>query len=64
MLCLDFEMMEHKLETNQYKTTEEFIADVQLIFDNCRSYNPETTIYHKCATKLEKYFKEQLLDQQ
>ncbi|KAF8070598.1 hypothetical protein FPV67DRAFT_1414056 [Lyophyllum atratum] len=60
---MDFSTMEHKLETNQYPTVESFVADAQLVFDNCRSYNPETTIYHRNATKLEKFLKDHLLDQ-
>lgn len=59
---LDFNTMEHKLETNQYKTVDAFVADAQLVFDNCRSYNPENTIYSRNATKLEKFLKDQLLD--
>jgi histone acetyltransferase len=52
--------MEHKLETNQYPELEIFLSDAQLVFDNCRTYNPEGSIYAKNATKLEKYMKDQL----
>jgi histone acetyltransferase len=52
--------MEHKLEMNQYPELEIFLSDAQLVFDNCRTYNPEGSIYAKNATKLEKYMKEQL----
>ncbi|KAG5654384.1 hypothetical protein H0H81_003208 [Sphagnurus paluster] len=58
-----FHTMEHKLETNQYPTVESFLADAQLVFDNCRLYNPEPTIYHRNANKLEKYLHDHLLDQ-
>ncbi|OBZ67017.1 Histone acetyltransferase GCN5 [Grifola frondosa] len=57
---MDFGTMEHKLETNQYSSLDAFVADAQLVFDNCRIYNPEETIYYKSATKLEKFVKEQL----
>jgi len=39
---------------------DDFVADAQLVFDNCRQYNPEGSIYSRNATKLEKYFREQL----
>ena len=58
--CLDFSTMEHKLETNQYPTLDAFVDDAQLVFDNCRIYNPEETIYARNATKMEKYMREQL----
>ena len=58
--CADFSTMEHKLETNQYHDTDAFLDDAQLIYDNCRMYNPEETVYHRSATRLEKYMKEQM----
>lgn len=54
--------MEHKLETNQYSSVDAFVRDAQLVFDNSRLYNPEGSIYHKSATKLEKFLKEMLSD--
>lgn len=54
----DLTTMQHKLDTNQYPTIEAFLADAQLIFDNCRLYNPENTIYSRNATKLEAYLKD------
>lgn len=56
----DFSTMEHKLDTNQYTDTDAFLDDAQLVFDNCRSYNPEDTVYHKCAIRLERYMREQM----
>lgn len=57
----DFSLMEHKLETSQYPTLDLFVADAQLVFDNCRKYNPEGSIYPKNATKLEKFMNEELI---
>ncbi|EGN99866.1 hypothetical protein SERLA73DRAFT_180117 [Serpula lacrymans var. lacrymans S7.3] len=59
---MDFSTMEHKLETNQYSTMDAFVKDAILVFDNCRLYNPESSIYAKNATKMEKFMKEQLSD--
>ena len=56
----DFSTMEHKLDTNQYTDTDVFLDDAQLVFDNCRAYNPEDTVYHKCAVKLERYMRERM----
>ncbi|RDB25273.1 Histone acetyltransferase gcn5 [Hypsizygus marmoreus] len=58
---MDFSTMEHKLDTNQYPTIDSFLADAQLVFDNCRTYNPETSIWARNATKVEKFLKDQLL---
>ena len=37
--------MEYKLEANQYNTLEDFLRDAKYIFDNCRSYNAESSNY-------------------
>ncbi|KAG6873404.1 hypothetical protein C0995_015829 [Termitomyces sp. Mi166 len=60
---MDFSTMEHKLETNQYSSIEDFVVDAQLVFDNCKTYNPEHTIYHRNAIKVEKFWKDQLLQE-
>lgn len=52
--------MEHKLETNQYLNLDAFVDDAQLVFDNCRLYNPDGSIYARNATKMEKFMREQL----
>lgn len=57
---LDFNTMEHKLGANQYQNLDAFVDDAQLVFDNCRIYNPDGSIYARNATKMEKFMKEQL----
>lgn len=52
---MDLSTMEERLTNDMYPTPAEFVADAKLIFDNCRSYNGETTPYVKSANKLEKY---------
>ncbi|KAJ3513715.1 hypothetical protein NLJ89_g2796 [Agrocybe chaxingu] len=54
---MDFSTIQHKISTNQYKTFEIFVDDVQLVFDNCRLYNPETSIYAKNAKHMDQFFK-------
>ena len=52
--------MEQKLKTDQYENLDAFIYDGQLVFDNCRIYNQDGSIYARNATKMERYMKEQL----
>ncbi|KAF3925253.1 hypothetical protein ABW20_dc0105710 [Dactylellina cionopaga] len=52
---MDLETMENRLEADYYATPEDFIRDAKLVFNNCRSYNNETTTYFKNANKLEKF---------
>lgn len=54
----DFGTMEIKVETNQYPNLEAFLADAQLVFDNCRKYNAEGSIFWKNANKVEKVLKD------
>ncbi|KAE8249841.1 hypothetical protein A4X13_0g5056 [Tilletia indica] len=57
---MDLSTMENKLENNQYAVIEDLVVDAQLIFDNCRRYNPPQSPYAKCANKLEKFLKDHL----
>ncbi|MCJ1312712.1 histone acetyltransferase [Agyrium rufum] len=57
---MDLGTMEAKHEADQYPGPAEFIGDAKLIFNNCRSYNNETTAYAKHANKLEKFMWNQI----
>ncbi|KAM6505395.1 histone acetyltransferase [Fusarium solani] len=57
---MDLSTMEARLEAEQYMTPEDFINDARLIFDNCRQFNGENSLYVKCANKLEKYMWQQI----
>lgn len=50
--------MELKLDSNLYPTLDDFLYDADLIFKNCRQYNPESSTYVKNANRLEKFMKE------
>ena len=52
---MDLSTMEEKMNQDQYLTPKDLVDDLLLIFNNCRKYNDETTVYNKCAVKLEKY---------
>ena len=57
---MDLSTMEAKLEADSYATPEDFTRDANLIFNNCRKYNNETTPYAKSANKLEKFMWQQI----
>lgn len=56
----DLSALEANVDNDVYSTMDMFIKDAQKIFDNCRTYNAETTSYAKCANRLERYFKERV----
>ncbi len=49
-----------KLKSGKYANLQEFVDDAQLIFDNCRFYNVEDSMWCKHANRLEKAFKDNL----
>ncbi|KAJ7287814.1 hypothetical protein C8J57DRAFT_1049744 [Mycena rebaudengoi] len=57
---MDFKTMEEKLQANQYGSVEGFLEDAQLVFDNCKRYNPEQSVYVKNAIKMEKFLKDRV----
>ncbi|EED16987.1 bromodomain-containing protein, putative [Talaromyces stipitatus ATCC 10500] len=52
---MDLSTIEERLERDQYAAPKGLIDDLKLIFSNCRRYNDATTVYAKCAARLEKY---------
>lgn len=58
----DFSTMEHKLDRNVYTDVDSFLADANLVFDNCILYNPEGSIYAKGALKLGKFLKDMVAE--
>lgn len=52
---MDLSTIEEKLEKDQYSAPRGLVADLELIFSNCKKYNDATTVYTKCAVKLEKH---------
>lgn len=59
---MDLSTMEQRLEADAYTSVEQFLYDARLIFNNCRSYNNETTTYYKNANKLEKFLYQKIRD--
>ena len=50
---MDFSTVQHKLKEKDYKNFHDFVADVRLIFDNCRLYNAEGCMLYKHAEVLD-----------
>ncbi|KAJ5500215.1 Acyl-CoA N-acyltransferase [Penicillium expansum] len=50
---MDLSTIEERLE--RYDSPKDFVDDLKLIFSNCQQYNDATTVYAKCAVRLEKY---------
>ena len=40
---MDFSLVKHKLQTNQYLKCQDFLYDLNLVFDNCIQYNGENS---------------------
>jgi histone acetyltransferase len=56
---MDFLTIRRRLERfpDYYKRPEMFFADMQLIIDNCKTFNPSGTIYFSLATSLGSQFR-------
>ncbi|KAL4935488.1 hypothetical protein BDV06DRAFT_127165 [Aspergillus oleicola] len=52
---MDLSTIEERLEQDTYAAPKDLVRDLKLVFSNCRQYNDATTVYAKCAAKLEKY---------
>ncbi|CAO3686201.1 unnamed protein product [Rhizopus stolonifer] len=55
---MDLSTIEQKLNKNEYKSPDEFAADVNLMFDNCYLYNPPQLPIHGMAKQFQALFKE------
>lgn len=56
---MDFGTMSEKLSQGKYSTMEEFGKDVELVFSNCRTFNPAMTYPVNCADLLERMWKKE-----
>lgn len=55
---MDFATVQNKLGENNYANFHDFVADVRLIFDNCRLYNAEGCTLYKHAEMLDALFRD------
>ena len=56
---MDFGTMMTKLDEGRYETMEDFRHDIELVFSNCRKFNPPGTFPVICAEVVEKVFKKE-----
>lgn len=56
---MDFSTISKKLDEGAYATMEDFAKDVELIFRNCRTFNPPTTYPVTCADAVERVWKKE-----
>ncbi|PIL31521.1 hypothetical protein GSI_06223 [Ganoderma sinense ZZ0214-1] len=56
---MDFGTMSEKLVQGKYSSMEEFARDVELVFSNCRTFNPAMTYPVNCADVLERMWKKE-----
>ena len=57
---VDLSLVEQRVYGGEYLSIADFIGDIQLMLQNCRSFNPEGNIYHETSIKFEKEFKHEL----
>ncbi|KAF8204343.1 hypothetical protein K438DRAFT_1716031 [Mycena galopus ATCC 62051] len=56
---MDFGTISTNLASHEYETMEELRKDVDLVFSNCRTFNPPMTYPCNCADTVEKVFKKE-----
>lgn len=56
---MDFTTIKGKLSNNEYKSVDEFVVDVNKVFNNCIIYNGESNQYSQTAKKMRKEFESQ-----
>jgi len=54
---MDLSTLQRKMKGEHYTKVEDVLDDVQLIWDNCKAYNPDNSWIHSVAEKLERSFK-------
>ncbi|CAG9313144.1 unnamed protein product [Blepharisma stoltei] len=52
---MDLSTVRKRLVNNEYQNLDEFIFDVQLIWDNCKTYNPAGSVVAEEASKCEQF---------
>lgn len=53
---MDLGTVKQKMDNREYRTVQEFAADVRLIFTNCYKYNPKDHDVVAMARKLQDVF--------
>ena len=54
---MDLSTIKKKLKANKYRKNQDFIDDIQLIWENCKHYNLDTSNIYRSSLKMEKLSK-------
>ena len=54
---MDLSTIKKKLKANKYRKNQDFIDDIQLVWENCKRYNLDGSQIYKSALKMEKLAK-------
>lgn len=57
---MDLKTVRKNLSKGKYKRFEDFFRDIQLIWDNCKTYNIQGSDIYKMAESMEKFSKRQI----
>eukprot|EP00833_Pecoramyces_ruminatium_P005397 jgi/Orpsp1_1/1179429/evm.model.c7180000069315.1 len=57
---MDLSTIKEKIKLNKYSNINDYISDIELMFNNCFKYNPPTNPVHIAGVALRDYFIEQL----
>jgi hypothetical protein len=57
---MDFNTLKNNLLEGKFQTYEEFLSDLQLIWDNCKLYNMIGSEIYKLAERMEKMCRREL----
>ncbi|KAJ8253343.1 hypothetical protein GJAV_G00211890 [Gymnothorax javanicus] len=55
---MDFSTIREKLNSNQYQNLETFVADVNLVFDNCEKFNEDDSDIGRAGHNMRKFFEQ------
>lgn len=57
---IDLLQIQGNIKAEKYTTEDQFIADLKLMFSNCRNFNEENSVIYKDANNLEKVLNDKL----
>jgi histone acetyltransferase len=57
---MDFDTLKKNLVDGKFATIEDFLADFQLIWDNCKLYNMQGSEIYRICEKMEKVSRREL----
>jgi transcription initiation factor TFIID subunit 2 len=57
---MDFGTISLNVDKGSYATWKDFSEHVELVFQNCRQFNPPTTLPRQCADAVEKVWRKEL----